>query len=126
MSIEPFSGRDPHASQWVAVYKNLNRGGAWSIRAQDGPRKGLVVGHAEEVSVIDATMHVGRTAQQMIAAGGHRQVHAWIIGRLAPVTLQVPHRLVYRPHERPEFYLAATGAPIWTAPAVIFTDAAYV
>lgn len=126
MSIQPFSGRDPHASQWVAVYKNLNRGGAWSIRAQDGPHKGLVVGHADEVSVIDATMHVGRKAQAKIAAGASRQVHAWVIGRLAPVTLDVKRRMVYRPHERPEFYLAATGAPIWAAPAVVFTDAAYI
>ena len=58
MSITPVSGRDPYASQWVAVYKNLTRG-AWSIRAQDGSHKGLVVAHADAVTIVDCTMHVG-------------------------------------------------------------------
>lgn len=125
MSMRPVCGRDPHASQRVAVYKNLNRG-AWSIRAQDGPHNGKVVAHADAVTIVAATMHVGRAAQARIAAGQPRQVHAWIIGRLAPVILDTPRRLVYHPHERPEFYLADTGAPVWHAPAVVFTDAAYI
>ncbi|MGV7398730.1 hypothetical protein PJK47_21000 [Mycobacterium kansasii] len=100
MSITPVCGRDPYASQWVAVYKNLNRG-AWSIRAQDGPHKGKVVGHADAVSIVDCTMHVGRAAQARIAAGQPRQVHAWIIGRLSPGTLDAPRRLVYRPPRAP-------------------------
>jgi hypothetical protein len=53
-------------------------------------------------------------------------VHAWIIGRLSPATLEVPRRLVYRPHERPAFYLAESGAPVWIAPTVVFADAAYI
>lgn len=126
MGIQPFSGRDPYASRWVAVYKNLKRGGAWSIRAQDGPYKGLVVGHTEAVTIVDCTMHVGRKAAERIAAGGARQVHAWIIGRLSPATLEVPRRLVYRPHQRPEFYLAESGAAVWVARAVVFADAAYI
>jgi hypothetical protein len=46
--------------------------------------------------------------------------------RLSQATLEVSRRLVYRPHERPEFYLADTGAPVWIAPAVVFTDAAVI
>lgn len=30
---------------------------------------------------------------------------------------------VYR---NPEFFLPDTGLPVWTAPAVLFTDAAYI
>lgn len=123
--IRPIAGRDPYAGQWVAVYRNLSRG-AWSIRAQDGPHKGKVVGHAECVGIVDCTMHVGKAAQRRIANGSAREVHAWIIGRLAPVTLDAPRRLTYRPHERGEFYLADTGAALWRADAVLFTDAAYV
>jgi len=29
-------------------------------------------------------------------------------------------------HERGEFFIADTGAPIWSARAVVFTDAAYI
>ena len=125
MNLTPTGGRDPYAAAQVAVYKNLRRG-AWSIRAVDGIHKGSVVAHARHVGLIHATMHVSVKAQQRIAAGAAREVHAWIIGTLAGVALTDPQRLTYRPHERPEFYLESTGAPIWRAEAVLFTDAAYI
>ena len=50
----------------------------------------------------------------------------WIAGRLSEVTIDHPTRVVYRPHERPEFYLPNTGHGVHTAPAVLFTDHAYV
>lgn len=116
--------RDPHSARRVAVYKNLHKG-AWSVRALDGPHKGRVVAHAEVVGLLDCAMHVGLAAQKRIAAGAPREVHAWIVGRLAAVSLERPTRLVYRPHERPDFYLASTGRAVQTAPAVLFTDHAY-
>ncbi|WP_157680449.1 hypothetical protein [Mycobacterium dioxanotrophicus] len=123
--IHPVQGRDPHAGRRVAVYRNLHKG-AWSIKALDGPHKGTVVAHAQVVGLLDCAMHVRIAAQQRIAAGAAREVHAWIVGRLSEVTLDQPTRLVYRPHERPEFYLAITGRPVHTAAAVLFTDHAYV
>ena len=123
--IHPVAGRDPYAATRVAVYKNLHKA-AWSIRAVDGPDKGTVVAHAQAVAIVDASMHVGINAQRRIAAGARREVHAWIVGTLADVTLANPQRLTYRPHERPEFFIAATGQPVWTADAVVLTDAAYI
>lgn len=123
--IQPMPGRDPFAAQRVAVYKNLHRG-AWSIRALDGPHKGRVVAHAQAVALTDCHMHVNERAQRRIAAGAPREVHAWIAGRLSHVELSAPQRLSYRPHQRAAFVVVATGEPIWTAPAVIFTDAAYI
>ncbi|WP_280513776.1 hypothetical protein [Mycobacterium asiaticum] len=38
----------------------------------------------------------------------------------------MPQRISNRPHQRAAFIVVATGAPIWTAPAVVFTDAAYI
>lgn len=50
-----------------------------------------------------------------------------MIGTLiAEASIDTPTRLVYRPHERPEFYAADTGHAVWTAPHVIFTDSAYI
>lgn len=123
--IHPVQGRDFHAARRVAVYKNLHKA-AWSIKALDGPHKGKVVAHAEVVGLLDCAMHVGLTAQQRIAQGAPREVHAWIAGRLSEVTIDHPTRVVYRPHERPEFYLPSTGHGVHTAPAVLFTNHAYV
>ena len=67
-------------------------------------------------------MHVGAAAQRRIATGAPRQVHAWIVG----VELRRPQRISHRPHQRGEFFVVDTGEPIWTAPAVVFTDAAYI
>ncbi len=124
-TIHPVQGRDPYASRRVAVYKNLHKG-AWSIKALDGPHKGKIVAHADRVGLLDCAMHVGRAAQARIAAGAAREVHAWVTGRLADITLDHPARLVYRPHERPEFYLAATGRAVATSPAALLTDHAYI
>ncbi len=123
--LTPLPGRDPWAGTRVAVYKNLHRG-AWSVRAVDGPHKGRVVAHAESVGLLHAQMHVNERAQRRIADGAAREVHAWVIGTLGEVSLADPRRLTYRPHQRAVFFLADTGTAVWTAPAVLFTDAAWV
>lgn len=124
-AIAPYANRDPYAGQLVAIYKNLHRDG-WSIRALDGPHKGRVVAHAKAVALTDCTMRVGQAAAARIAAGRAREVHAWVTGVMGHVALHDPVRLVYHPRERPEFYAADTGQAIWTAPSVVFTDAAYI
>ena len=124
-AIRPVNNRDPYAASRVAVYKNLHKG-SWSIRALDGFHKGTVVAHADAVAIVNCRMHVNEKARIRIAAGGPREVHAWIVGTLAQVTLTNPQQLTYRPHERATFFLAVTGEPIWEAPAVLFTDSAYI
>lgn len=125
-ALHPVTGRDPSTAPRVAVYRNLHRG-AWSIRAEQGPHKGRLLGHATAVALTDCTMRVGRAAALRIANGAAREVHAWVIGTLVgQASIGDPTRLVYRPHERPEFYAAATGRTVWTAPRVIFTDRAYI
>lgn len=107
------------------IYKNLHRDG-WSIKALDGLHRGKVVGHAQVVALTGCTMRVGKAAAARIAAGHAREVHAWVTGIMAPVELRDPVRLVYHPHERPEFYAADTGQAIWEAPGVVFAEAAYI
>jgi len=74
----------------------------------------------------DCHMHVWAAARKRIAeTGAPREVHAWIVDTLAEVKLRRPQRISYRPHQRGEFFIVETGQSIWTAPAVVFTDAAY-
>ena len=123
--LHPVAGRDPLAAARVAVYKNLRKG-AWSIRALDGPHKGKVTAHAEVVAIADCVFHVGAAARSRIAGGAPREVHAWVAGRITDIELAQPQRISYRPRERGEFFIIATGAAIWSASAVVFTDAAYI
>ena len=123
--LTPRPVHDPGAATLVAVYKNLHRG-QWSVRALDGAHKGKVVAHASTVGLLHAHMHVNERAQQRIAGGAVREVHAWVTGTLGDVRLAVPTRLTYRPHERAVFFRLDTGAAVWTAPAVLFTDAAWI
>jgi hypothetical protein len=104
----------------VVVYKNLHKR-AWSIRAMNGPSRGRVIGHAAAITLIDCHTHVNCRAQQRIAGGAAREVHAWIVGTVSDTaTLARPRRLTYRPHERGEFFVD-TGEAITTAEVVAFT-----
>lgn len=123
--LTPLAGRDPWAATRVAVYKNLHRG-QWSVRALDGVHKGKVVAHASSVGLLHTHMHVNERAQRRIADGAPREVHAWVIGTLGEVRLTAPTRLTYRPHERAVFFRLDSGTAVWTAPAVLFTDAAWI
>lgn len=125
--IIPVKARNPNAGRIVAVYKNLQRD-AWSVRAVDGPHKGMVVAHATTVLLTAARMHVNTRAQARIAAGAAREVHAWITGTLTvEATVPALARITYRPHVRPEFFLASTGQGIDQASLVVFTEeAAYI
>lgn len=117
--LAPMAGRDPRSAVLVAVYRHLPRE-VFSVRALDGPDKGRVLGHGTQLGLREARMVVNERARRKIAAGSPKDVHAWITGTLAPVTLRDPVRITYRPHQRGEFFVAETGQPIWAAAAVAF------
>jgi hypothetical protein len=53
-------------------------------------------------------MVVNETARRKIAAGSAKDVHAWITGTLASVTLDDPVRITYRPRDRGVFFVVET------------------
>ncbi len=74
MSIDAVAGRDLYGASEVAVYRNL-KNGRWSITAIKGDNnRGLLLGHATEVTLIGARMVVKESRRAAIAAGGHREV----------------------------------------------------
>jgi len=97
----------------VCVYKNL-RNGKWSITAvKGGDNGGLLLGHADEVQLTGVRFVVNESRQQAIAAGGHREVCAWVIGKLGdPVMPERLRRVTFRPREQATFFLADTGEEI--------------
>lgn len=75
-SYTPFKGRTITPGQLVAVYRNLHHGG-WSIK--DTPH-GLVLGHADRVSLQYASFRVYPSGHARAQREGRRNVHAFVLG----------------------------------------------
>jgi hypothetical protein len=121
-TIDAVKGRDPLGAGEVAVYKNL-KNGKWSITAVKGDdNRGLLLGHADELKLTGARMVVKESRRAVIAAGGHREVCAWIIGKLGDPHMTNLRRVTFRPRELETFFVAATGEEVHRADAVAFTS----
>jgi hypothetical protein len=121
MSIDPVAGRDPLGAGEVAVYKNL-KNGRWSITAVKGDdNRGLLLAHADELKLAGARMVVKQSRRAAIAAGGHREVCAWIIGKIGdPVMADSVRRVTFCPRERAYFFTPDDGRDVHFADAVVF------
>ena len=65
----------------VFVYYNLHRH-TWSIKALEGPQRGLVIGHSDTVLLADATGKVSEAGRQRVLRDKRKNVHAGIVGTL--------------------------------------------
>lgn len=126
IGFTPFKGRTAMHRAVYDVYRNLNaqkRTGkvVWSIRDTSG----RVVGHAESVTLADALPYVNGIAQQRIAAGAPREVHAWVRGRLISDPVWTPYdnqQVTYKPHTHPWFFYVSDGT-VWNgSPVVTFNE----
>jgi hypothetical protein len=76
-----YKGRTVPTGTQVFVYFNLHTG-LWSIRATEGPHKGLVVAHAPFVRLHDVVAKVSQAGRQRVLAEGKKNVHAGLCGTL--------------------------------------------
>jgi hypothetical protein len=107
----------------VVVYKNLIRGD-WSVAALKGSRgRGQVIAHRRDVALRDCRFVVQQGAQRAVAAGGHRSVHAWIVGTLVEAVPADLARtaITYNPRRSGRFTRRDNGAPVAAARYVAFT-----
>ena len=65
----------------VFVYYNLHKH-TWSIRALEGPRKGLVIAHSDTVLLSDARGRVSQAGRKRVLRDKRKNVHAGIVGTL--------------------------------------------
>lgn len=81
------------ASQWSApmefamrvfIYYNLHRH-ILSVRATNGPHRGLVIAHARSVQIRDAHFTVSEAGRQRVLRDRAKNVHAGIVGELIGV-----------------------------------------
>jgi hypothetical protein len=122
MTVRPVNDRDAYGVL-VGVYKNLGTRDPkrqWSVRALEGPSKGLKVAEGDSVVLTGCGAFVRESTRQRMLAGsadqgkgnkGHREVHAWLTGYLSDDDpAPRARRVTYRPFERGEFFTPATGA----------------
>lgn len=115
------------------VYFNLNRK-CWSIKAMEGPSKGLVVGHAKYVDMADVTWKVSEAGRQRVIRDKRKNVHAGAVGNIQrwlgvdgrarshcegkstfdrhSQSPSVPDCVTYNPYRAPTFTDVDTGDPV--------------
>lgn len=65
----------------VFVYCHV-RTGRLSIRALEGSKKGLVIAHAEKLSMRDVNFSVSEAGRQRVLSEGRKNVHAGAVGHI--------------------------------------------
>ena len=112
------------------IYRNLNKRKGnpdlyvWSIRHADGPNRGRVSGHSENVTLLLPVFKVSESTRQRVIARKRRAVCAFVRGnptlqRVPPVGVRV--RISFNPYASATFYRCDNGAPVTDADAVEFT-----
>jgi len=77
----PYKNRRLNPRKRVQVYRCLTRKGKFfSIR-----QSGLVIGHSETVTMVDAVFHVNEKGRQKVKRENKKYVHAWISGKIVSV-----------------------------------------
>ena len=119
MIISPYKGRGGYFPAKVKVYRNLHRD-QWSIVACDGPHKGLVVAHADELWIRWASFKVSSAGRERAIREGRKNVHAWIIGAAVfvgpPATART--RITYSPFKQDGFRLVGFDGNLISASLV--------
>lgn len=70
------------------VYKNLHNG-KWSIANNS---TGIVVGHADSVTLYDVTYKVSKAGRQRVIKEGKKNVHAFIVGYVGMMDGFTPYK----------------------------------
>ncbi|MFN3582765.1 hypothetical protein [Phenylobacterium sp.] len=102
----------------VYAYRNLHKG-CWSLRALDGPDRGRVIAHADDVALAACEFRVSEKVRQRVLRERKKYVHAGVVGHVlaaAPDYQRAGKRLRYNPYEGPSF--TADGAPVRAADVV--------
>lgn len=108
----------------VFVYFNLHKR-TWSIRALEGPRKGLVIGHSDTVLLRNAQGKVSQAGRERVLREGRKNVHAGIVGTLVHTGREgfFPGlEVTYNPYKFETFVYKDTHAPFEGAQYAYLAD----
>jgi hypothetical protein len=98
----------------VFVYFNLHRK-LWSVKALEGPNKGLVIGHASYLDLVNVTWKVSEAGRQRVLNEKKKNVHAGAVGTLESALWERTLHYVSLSGERTRYtsrLLHDSGAPV--------------
>jgi len=111
----------------VYVYYNLHKK-MWSIKALDGPSKGLVVRHSTVVLLQDCEFKVSEAGRQRVLREQKKNVHAGVVGTLVALSgektwfpFPVSKEVTYNPYKYETFVYKAGEKPIKNCARVLMT-----
>ena len=102
--------KEAPTGQKVFVYYNL-RSHVWSVKALTGANKGLVIAHAEYVTLKNAIPRVSEAGRQRVLRDKQKNVHAGIVGEWVPFEPPAVHTVAisYNPYKGPTFTFRSNG-----------------
>lgn len=108
----------------VFVYFNLHKK-MFSIKALEGERKGLVIGHCDELTLFNATFKVSQAGRQRVLRERKKNVHAGVVGFwkgcLDSFNVNCKTPVTYNPYKYDSFVYASDGSPIQSASVAYLT-----
>lgn len=108
----------------VSVYYNIRKG-LYSILAEEGADKGLVIGHARAIEIRNPKFVVRESGRKAVLRQNRKNVHAFVRGELRAMTPEEGHavprtstrpyrrdgeRCRYNPHDCETFMVGHEGA----------------
>ena len=104
----------------VFAYRNLHRQ-CWSVKALEGPFKGRVIYHADDLTLGWCDFKVSQAGRQRVLREQKKNVHAGVVGYLTEcgeiatdgIDLDVP--VTYNPYKYDSFVDARCEVPVSSA-----------
>ena len=104
----------------VFAYRNLHRQ-CWSVKALEGPLKGRVIYHANDLTLGWCDFKVSQAGRQRVLSEQKKNVHAGVVGYLTEcgeiatdgIDLDVP--ITYNPYKYDSFVDARCEVPVSSA-----------
>ncbi len=104
----------------VFAYRNLHRQ-CWSVKALEGPLKGRVIYHANDLTLAWCDFKVSPAGRQRVLREQKKNVHAGVVGYLTDcgeiatdgIDLDVP--ITYNPYKYDSFVDARCEVPVSSA-----------
>lgn len=108
----------------VFVYFNLHKK-VWSVKALNGPFKGLVIAHRDHVTLTDCTFKVSAAGRARVLRDKRKNVHAGVVGYIGQehpqVEVSVP--ATYNPYKYATFVNKLDTAQELDRAAMVTLDA---
>lgn len=105
----------------VFVYYNLHKH-LWSVKAMEGPFKGRVVAHLNQLSVQNAVFKVSDAGRRRVIREQRKNVHAGVVGELSVFGTDLAVPVSYNPYKYGYFYDKRDESQVRAAKTVSFNE----